>query len=210
MRSLILVITIITTGNTVHAQRANRIFDSKEPITWLGLDFTGAIFIGDREKFGNESDIRYLIGSWNSLMVDEQNKFNINEILWKPKVDYRVDVARAHNETLILKDICSDRTSDHYHLTKSDIELIAESYSFDGLKGVGLMFIVETFNKVNVEASVWVTFIDMETKEILITERMTAPPGGLGLRNYWAGAIYSIMKKIAKNEFEVWRRKYTR
>jgi hypothetical protein len=56
----------------------------------------------------------------------------------------------------------------------------------------------------------WVTFIDMKTRQILFTERMVAEPGGFGLRNYWAGAIKGVLEKMRKKEYEMWRKKYFR
>lgn len=210
VRFFILFVALCSVKQVASAQSINRVFDANDPIVWLGLDFTGAIFIGDREKLGSENDIRYIMGAWNSLMLDEKEKYNIHTMLGKQKVDYRLDVTRAHNDALVLKDIYSDKLSDHLHLKKSDIEMIVKSYSFNDLKGVGLMFIVESFNKPGVEASIWITFINLEGKEIFFTEKMVAPPSGFGLRNYWAGAIYSIMKKVAWGEFEGWRNKYTK
>jgi hypothetical protein len=47
----------------------------------------------------------------------------------------------------------------------------------------------------------------METKEVLLTERMTAPPGGAGMRNYWASSMLKIIEEIKKKEFNVWQKK---
>jgi hypothetical protein len=44
----------------------------------------------------------------------------------------------------------------------------------------------------------------MKTKELLIHERLKEKPSGFGLRNYWAGSIYRVIKEIKKNCYNVW------
>jgi hypothetical protein len=39
---------------------------------------------------------------------------------------------------------------------------------------------------------------------------MKAQPGGFGLRNYWAGAIYVMMKQVGRREFYEWKKKYNK
>ncbi len=48
----------------------------------------------------------------------------------------------------------------------------------------------------------------MDSKQVYFSERMIGKPLGFGLRNYWANAIYDILKLIRKREFEMWRKKY--
>jgi hypothetical protein len=176
----------------------------------LGLDFTGAIFLGDREKLGAEIDIKHLMRSWNTLMVAQSEKYDIYTMLGKSKVDTKVDLAIDHNEKLELKNIYSENLQDHIHLNPEGIRAIVMSYDFTGLKGLGLMYNVESFNKLNNEALIWVTFINLDTKEVIFTERMKAQPGGFGLRNYWAGAIYVMMKQVGRREFYEWKKKYNK
>jgi hypothetical protein len=78
------------------------------------------------------------------------------------------------------------------------------------MSGLGVMFNVESFSKADEEGSVWVTFINLGTKEVFFSERVTGKPGGFGMRNFWGGAIYSMMKNMQKKEFEMWRKKYYR
>jgi hypothetical protein len=70
------------------------------------------------------------------------------------------------------------------------------------------MINVESFDKTGEQASMYVTFINLSSKKVLMTERLTAEPTGFGLRNYWAGAVYSMYKQISKKELRNWREKY--
>ena len=74
--------------------------------------------------------------------------------------------------------------------------------------GIGVAFIIENFNKGTQEATVYVTFFDIATKKVLVCEKMTGKAMGVGMRNYWAGAIKSILKQIDATEYKNWKSKY--
>jgi len=204
----VFLLAILTISS--QAQIKNVVFDVKTKVTWLGLDFTDAIFIGDRERLGSKEDINHLLGGLNRLIVDEPYKFDIALAIDKKKVENAIEVTLEKNETLDVLEKYASSSKEYFHIKPNRINEIVDTYSFKDLEGVGLMFIIESFNKINEEASIWVTFIDMNTKEIIISERITAEPKGFGLRNYWAGAIYSVIQKVKKKEFEMWRRKHFR
>ena len=48
----------------------------------------------------------------------------------------------------------------------------------------------------------------METKEVLVQERLMGEPGGFGLRNYWVRPIYNIIRDIEKKQYKIWKSKY--
>jgi hypothetical protein len=174
----------------------------------LGLDFSGAKFIGDRERLGSESDIRHLLDALNDLMVKEADKYNVAAAIKKKSVQNAIEVVHEHNAELDVLAMISNDGKDHVHLKASDIEEIIASYDFKGKSGIGLIFNVESFDKLIEEGSFWVTFVNMGSKEVLFTERLTAPPTGFGMRNFWAGSVNGVLAKIKKKEFENWRKKH--
>jgi hypothetical protein len=194
--------------NAVVAQTKSDVFNEGTEVTWLGLDFSGAKLIGDRERLGSESDIRHLLDAINDLMVKEADKYNVAAALKKTSVQNAIEVVHEHNAELDVLAMISKDGKDHIHLKESDVEEIIASYDFKGKSGIGLIFNVESFNKLIEEGSFWVTFVNMGTKEVLFTERLTAPPSGFGMRNFWAGSVNGVLAKIKKKEFENWRKKY--
>ena len=210
-KKLFVLLMLVLPMSSLRAQTVNDIFDPKVPVTWLGWDLTGAIFIGDRERFGSQSDIQRLMKSWNDLMDRERAKFNVAIMMRKEEaVPYRLDITTNHNAELEISNILSEKSSDHVHLRKDGVEQIAAAYNYEGLTGIGLMFNIESFNKTNNEASLWVTFVNMQTGQVLLTERVTGRPFGSSLRNFWAGAINEIIQHVRKKDFEAWRKKYQR
>lgn len=210
LKAKIAILLVVFTAEISSAQEMQQIFERSTKVTWLGLDFTGAKFIGDRERFGSTSDVQHLMVAWNDLMIKEKDKFNVRRAIDKDAIQDAVDVAKEHNANLDVTEVFSNDQKDHFHLKPDDIAAIAADYDYMSHTGIGVLFVVESFNKLNDEAAVWITFINMDSKEVYFTERVTEKPGGAGLRNYWANAVYAILKKMEKKEFEMWRKKYYR
>ncbi len=206
---LIVFIFSIVLSSETFAQEKRDVFNPSTEITWLGLDFSDAKFIGDRERLGSESDIRHLLDALNELMIKEADKYNVAAAIQKKKVENGTQVANEHNAELDVMTMISSDGKDHIHLKASDVEEIISNYDFKGLNGIGLIFNVESFNKIIEEGSIWITFVNMNTKEVLFTERLVAPPSGFGMRNFWAGSVNGVLTKIKKKEFENWRKKHS-
>ena len=67
------------------------------------------------------------------------------------------------------------------------------------------MFIMESMNKASAQASMYVTFIDLASGKVLLTERMTAKAAGFGFRNYWAKTVYEVLDDIKKSKYKEWK-----
>lgn len=204
-----LFVFLLATGS-LSAQERSDVFRPEVKITWLGLDFTAAKFIGDRERLGSESDMRHLLEAWNDLILTEKDKYDIPGAVGRDEVLTASDVTKDHNQELAVLGMISNAEKDYLHLTREEVGDIVSKYNYKKNTGIGMMFNIESFSKLNGEASLWVTFVDMKTRHVLFTERMTASPKGFGMRNYWAGAIYGVIERIKKKEFEMWRKKYFR
>ena len=84
-----------------------------------------------------------------------------------------------------------------------------KKYSADIKKqGIGVSFIIENFNKGTQEATLFVVFFDIATKKVLVCEKMSGKAMGVGMRNYWAGAIKAILRQIDATEYKNWKSKY--
>ena len=207
-RKTIVFIASIVLASSSFAQNKSDIFDPNTKITWLGLDFSGAKFIGDRERLGSESDLHHLLDALNDLMVKEADKYNVAAALKRTSVENAIEITTEHNAGLDVLAMISLEGKDHVHLNPAAVEEIVSSYDFKGKSGIGMMMNVESFNKLIEEGSFWVTFVNMGTKEVIMTERLTAPPSGFGMRNFWAGSVNGVLAKIKKKEFENWKRKH--
>jgi len=209
-KPLLFLFLFIASVGAVSAQTKSDVFNKDVEITWLGLDFSAAKLLGDREKYGSESDVKHLMTSWNELILAEPDKYNVAKAVGRSKVTNAIEVVNDRNSEVDAQAIFTDDQKDYLHIKPSDVEAMVSGYDFKGKTGIGLVFIVETFSKPNVEGSMYVTFVNMGSKEVLFTEHLTGEPKGFGMRNYWAGSVFNVLTKMQKKEFENWRKKYFR
>lgn len=194
MKKIILAVAFFLLPGFAFTQGADMVRNSSS-VTWFGLDYSEAYFIGS-EGFTDPGQIkdRYF-KSWNHLIQQEPEKYTIGKFYRKSNVEYDLSAVMKRNEGV---DIYKRIVDDHSQAVKLNEEKIREmisEYEYDyGDQGLGLVFIVESYDKVLVKATYWVTFFDMSTREVLQTRRMTAEPGGFGIRNYWASTYYKVMK----------------
>jgi hypothetical protein len=200
---------LILTGTCFGQLSSKDIFENHE-LVWYGLDFSQAKFVGKFDQgFGrnpvNEFEIiNKYIPAWNSLVVVEPRNFDLENTFWKKTVYYDLKPVEALNAKIKPEDVY---TYNSYTLDKGKLEPLIQSYA-DGDKkeGLGLVFVVESFNKPMLEASYWIIFFDIRTKKILLSERCAGKPSGFGLRNYWAGSLKRVLNDIRFYKFKAWKK----
>lgn len=204
-----LLFTFLTLA--VSAQSEKDVIAAKE-ITWLGLDFSRALFVGSFTQFaeageqsGSEIKQKYIPG-WNDLVVNERSKFDLKKAYGKENVIYNLDVVTKRNAAIDASKMTALNAQDD-RIKKEDVAKIVSQYK-TGKKGIGLLYIVDTFDKPGEKGIIWVTFFDMATHKVLIAEKFIAKPGGFGLRNYWAKTVFEVMTKSSADAYESWAKTY--
>lgn len=205
LTGLLLAITI-----TAFAQSKEDVFDGNKNVTWLGLDFSDYKFIGEVTQFADagevsNSDLRdKFFPAWNNLFLTEKDKYEVADAIGRTEVDYAIDVTNNSNSK-IKSGFTSSDESEYHRLKEADISNIVRSYNYEGNKGIGMMFIVESMSKEQKQSSIWVTFINMDSKKVIFTERVDAKAGGFGFRNYWAKSFFNAIKATEDN-WKKWRK----
>jgi hypothetical protein len=200
MKSVCFFAFLLLAAYAAPAQKDNDIVRSDKPVTWLGIDFTQARYIGSATQFKDAGEVtadvvrdKY-IPAWNELFINEQKKYDVGKYVHRESVAFALDITtRANNK--VGASFFSENPADYAHLTEADITKVVKKYDFMGNKGVGLIFFVEGMSKGKEEAAAWITFVDMGGKTVLKTRRITGKPGGFGFRNYWAKAFLNILKE---------------
>jgi hypothetical protein len=194
---------------TASSQTLKDVFNNSEaPLTYLGIDFSMSKLLDQ----GNADDIRNrLYRSINDLVVDEFKKFDIKGAFRKSNVDNYTAAVNDKNGKVNLNDIISTNSGDFSRLKESDIVTAVKGLDVKGKEGVGVVFVMEAMRKIEKkgDAAIWVTFVDMKTKKMLMTERVVVEAkGGFGFRNYWASAVKELIEEIDKHKFKDWKSKY--
>jgi hypothetical protein len=201
-KSLLFVVALFFAGQA-SAQTLSDLFAGNAKLTFLGLDFTQAKFIG-RLGFVDPVAIKNQhITSWNDLIEYEpkkfslQDAFNLKPEMYQSKVSDMVKL----NESV---DVKGNITEDEYQITEDQVKKSVSKYSLSVKDGIGIVYVVESLNKKAEKLFAWVTFIDLKSKKVLYTERVEGSAGGFGFRNYWAGGVYKINKAIDSKYYKLW------
>lgn len=202
MKIIRLVFLIVLLAQHLSAQTRDDIFGNA-PVTWLGLDLTHLKFIEKTTQdknagvITNEELQSEYFQSWNDLFFKEHNKFNVARATHRDFVGYAMEVTQKENAKSTRMYI-TDNALEYQLLTADSVSKFIERYNFGRNKGIGLLFFVEGMNKRKREASMWVTFVDMGSKKVLLTERMTGLAGGGGFRNFWARSFSNVLWDLGK------------
>ena len=176
----------------------------EKQFTWYGVDFRLAKFIGS-SIFSDPAVIqKEYLAKWNDIILVERKKYDIQGALKIKNYGYKIQWMTNMNKEV---DVAANIQSDSYAISKEKIETHVKSYDGVEGEGVGIVFIVESLNKLEQAGFMWVTFFDEKTKEIIYTERMSGAAQGFGIRNYWAGTFYNVVKEIKDKRQKKWFKK---
>ena len=183
---------------------------SADSLVFFGVDYSHVKLIGDHGNVsGSSMPLDYIrdtyFNSINEVVMNEQKKFNFEKATGGKKISYDFTSVLAANKAA--------KTDDMKAITATkplDLNVVAEmvkGYSSSAAKGsVGMVLIVDQMNKFEEAAYFYVTFFDTDSKKLLLTAYVKGKAGGFGYRNYWAGAIASVVKDMTKSDWEYWEK----
>lgn len=205
-----ILLNILFVNNLAAQFTKSDIFKSSNDITWLGIDFSEVKFIGPATGWGDEStksptEMRdKYFPAWNELIINELKLVSkIAEAVSRPEINTAIDITASMNAKMNKREIFSENITEYQLLTEEDIQKMMRKYEFRGKNGIGFLLIAEGMSKGREEASYWATFVDMKSKKVLLTKRVTGKAGGIGFRNYWAATYKNVFKSM-KKDFKKW------
>lgn len=196
----VLIAFILFLGvKSVSAQTKEDLFAGTVDVTWLGLDFSQAKFIGEAAGFKDKGEVtngdmrdRYIPG-WNMLFINEPKRYDVPKYTHRAEVKYGIEgVDHANSE--IKKDFFSKDPSEYGSLDAAKVEALVKKYDFKGKKGIGLMIFIDGMSKPKEEASGWAVYVNLDKKSVIMSQHVTGKPRGFGFKNYWAGAYLAMLK----------------
>lgn len=196
MKKLVMLIaaSFIITGTMAQGEQT---VAQADEITWFGLDFSRAVVIGESTSADEIAD-RFFV-SWNAVVVNEQSKYDFGKTFKKSSVKRDMAFITELNANRDRSDLIAYSAKE---ITEDELVKHIGNYNVSG-EGVGLVFVVENFNKLEEVGTMWVTFFDINTKQVLMAKHMSAKPGGFGMRNYWARTVYEVLKDSGK-QYKKW------
>lgn len=158
-------------------------------VNYYGVDFSRAKTFG-----ASETGAQFVkaFGDINTLVIGEWKKYNVAKYLNKQVAIQDIAVAQRANNSIDQAQIPT--TSSMYSLTNEDIAAMVKAYDIRETNGTGLVILGELLNKQNNRGSYVVVLFDIASREVLYHKSMQGKAGGFGLRNFWAGALYNVLK----------------
>lgn len=207
MKPTSIIVVLLLAYTNLFSQTNNDLFKPSTKITWLGVDYSHVQLIGTFAQFedAGEQDLNSIrdnyFPAWNKLILDERTKYDIQGMLNKDNIYYDIQMITELNSKTPVEDL---ETLNQIEYTTTDINDFVANYSFEPSENIGIVFIAECLNKSATEAFYHFVAIDMSNNSIIMQERLKGKPGGFGLRNYWAGSIYSVIKQIRNKKYAQW------
>ena len=140
--------------------------------------------------------------------MNEAKKYDLKRFFRKDNVYNDLNPVQESNSKIDPDNFTSINSYKFTDANTAIQEVVNKYPKGDKADGIGVVFIIESFNKSEQIAILYVTFFDIASKKILYKEQMSGKPGGFGLRNYWVGAIMDILKQIDSNQYKYWKMKY--
>ncbi len=213
--SLIFAFMLLVSATPAFSQTLKEFFSNPATqLTYLGIDYTkNRVY---KHFDANPPDIRdkYYTGM-NDLVIKEQHDKNYDiggAFGRKNTITIDLSAVTANNNKIDANTIISHTRADFERLKEADIRDCVAALSLENKEGIGVLFIMEGMKKISGKGygSVWITLIDMRTKEVLITDRIVREAEGFSIRNYWVSVIRKAIKEIDWSIYKEWKRKYNR
>jgi len=170
---------------------------SPDGIVWFGLDYSLVKFIGLSQDFSDMDRIQnYYFRNWNELILAESKKYNLRAAFGVDHVDYQMEKAIISSEERSMEGILQMVP---YSIPESEVVELVQAYKDPAVQKNGCIFIMETLNKKEQKATIWVVFFKVSTGDPLSVRHYITSPAGFGFRNYWARPYYNVIRSLSRS-----------
>jgi len=210
MNIKITILSFILLSQIAYSQTAKDFFNPKTKINWLGVDFSHAKIIGEFSQFAGAGkkgvgEIQNVyVPAWNSLFVNEMEKYDLKKFLHKDNVYIEIDAIMTKNADTPTESL-EGYNPPNYPI--DSIVAFVKATDFPVKNEIGALLITDYLHKGIEEAGFHFVVIDLSTKTVLFSKYLKCYPRGFGMRNYWAGAIYDALKTI-DSKYREWSKSY--
>ncbi len=196
MKKMILLLVLsVMAGLGVNAQ-------NDEAVICYGIDYTGAKVYGAAESV--EQFAQAFVGI-NKLLLTEREKYDLSYITGT-SVTVELQPILDKYDDAVYDGLLINNTS-NIVVPEPDYEAIVAGYDIEQTSGSGLVLIAKVLDKYSAKATYQIVEFDIATRKVLGSREYTGKARGFGLRNYWAGSVYDIIKSFAYADYGYFGRK---
>lgn len=185
MKQVIMILVCAFVMGYINAQETE-----KKDYYVYGVDFTHAKAYGVTETAHDFLKAFYGI---NMLLVTDPDKYDFSR-MFNCKVNVNIEPLLKINQECD----SSELIVLHSQCEPLDYKEIIKMYELPEKQGIGVVFIAKQLNKVQGVALYDLVVFDIASREVIMHKMVAGEARGFGLRNYWAGSIYDIIKANKK------------
>lgn len=185
---------LILMGSLLFPARAVEPLNSEGELVWFGLDYTQVKFIGASDQFSDIPKIRnQYFRSWNELIMIEKDKYDLMTAFSVNKIYYQMENTIMRSQERSMDGIVQ---TDSYSISEEQVKSVVRLNTDPSVNKVGAIFVMETLNKLEGQASMWLAVFNIASGEILYMNKYSGAVGGFGFRNYWARSYYNVISNL--------------
>lgn len=185
---------LILMGSLLFPARAVEPLNNEGELVWLGIDYTLVKFIGASDQFSDIPKIRdQYFRSWNELIMIEKKKYNLMTAFSVNKVYYEMENTIRRSQERSMDGIVQTNS---YTISEEQVKSVVRLNTDPSVNKVGAIFVMETLNKLEGQASMWLAVFNVASGEILYMNKYSGTVGGFGFRNYWARSYYNVITNL--------------
>jgi len=209
MKNILLILLLLPLVYSATAQDAQDLFRPDVSVTWLGIDYSHCKLIGNFAEFaeaGRKSTWQIrdsYFPKWNAIIMQEPAKYDVRGMLRRGDMGFDLEMITRINAQTPLAEM---EVFTPVIYSEEDLRSFVNQYDLKDNKGIGIVFIAECLNKINNEAWYHFVAIDMGTGKVILHDRLSGQPKGVGLRNYWANSIHRVIRNIQEYYYWEWKK----
>jgi hypothetical protein len=141
------------------------------------------------------------IDAWNTAFVEGKVAMfptDLKKLLGMDHVYVDLSVVNQRNAKIEIGDLFGNNDKEKPMMTEEKVQKMVKKYTPSEKDGIGIVVIVENFDKTTELANVWITYFDPATKTVIRTRKYTAKASGAGIK-HWCSPIVTILGEIKKN-----------
>ena len=220
-------ILLLTIQTTLSAQSFTAISNA-QGLAWFGLDFTRAKMVGefsgpitcsngymvttmDGSGVSPELIRDNLFTGWNNVVLNEPDKYDLKKFLGNKVISNIVQPVMKLNALVNADSIKIMGSYNSAPFSHEKLQQIIDNYKPlipQSFEGIGVTVIIEKFDRITKTAIFDVVFFDIKSCKLIFADQISGVPEGwaCGLRNYWAGSIYDLLKTIKGKKWSKWKK----
>lgn len=179
-------------GGKVYGDRANEIL-YRQDLVFYGFDFTYLKLSNPRKVGDGVFIVPDYFPAWNEMLTyDLLPIAKISSWMRKPGIF----VGSSVYEYSTYADVHNFVSSVNFCMPFEDLQTVVQAYVLREKQGVGMVINLVNFNKEKEYSLIYVTFFDIETREIMFAAEVTGNAGGSGMTKHWASGVESAFREM--------------